>query len=151
MEYAKYTKEDAANDGIGYNISSYSTKLLENNEIVGSIVFEDTPLKIDDSIIEKHDSDEAKTYFRNINKNNSVLLRKITFQKDRYSGQLEDFFDYVTTKVVPANFIIWCTPTIWDLNGFVNQIGGFYPPKHELPNKNILIFPIDLLEKTRLK
>ncbi len=107
-------------------------------------MFEDKPLRINNSIIEKCDSEEAKTYFRNINKNNSLFLRKITFQKDRYGGELENFFDYVTTKVVPTNFIIWCMPKAWDLNGYVEQIGSFSQPKYELPNTSILIFSTGL-------
>lgn len=146
MDYIKYTQEDADNDGIGYAISCYSTKLVDENKVKGIIVFQDVPLNIDDAIIAQCTDKEAKRYYKNLKMAKSIYLRKLIFKGDRYSGELEDFFDYVTTRVVPHNFIIWCNLQL-DINNFVSyitQIGGFHEPLYHLPNKNIRIFSIDV-------
>ena len=146
MEYSNYTQEEAAIDGIGFVVSKYSTKLVDNGKVVGTIVFEDTPLTIDKAFIEECANEDAKTYYKNLNNAKSIHLRKLTFNGDRHSGKLEDFFDYVTTKIVPHDFIIWCTLQLklGDFESYITQIGGFNKPLHDIPNKYIRIFSIDL-------
>ena len=145
MEYLKYTQEDASIDGIGYTISHYSTKAVDGNEVKGIIVFEDRPLNINDTIITQSIDEEAKRYYENLKKAKSIYLRKLIFKGDRYSGELEDFFGYVTERIVPHDYIIWCNLQL-DIDNFVSyitQIGGFNEPLYSLPNKNILIFSIN--------
>ena len=101
MEYSNYTQEEAVNDGIGFAVSKYSTKLVDNGKIIGTIVFEDSPLKIDNVFIEECVAEDAKRYYKNLNNAKSIYLRKLTFNGDRYSGKLEDFSTMLRQKLFP--------------------------------------------------
>ena len=143
MEYFDYTQADAENDGIGYPISRYSKKVVINNITVGAIIFQDTNLKIEQSIIDNSDSDDSKLYYKSLNSANSIYLRKIIFSEEYlYSGALENLFDYITLEVIPRDFLIWCNDTSL-LRKYIVQIGGFNPPLYELSNSNILLFSIN--------
>ena len=142
MEYFDYTQADAENDGIGFTVSRYSKKVVIDNTTVGAIIFQDTNLKIEQSIIDNSDSDETKLYYKFLNSANSIYLRKIIFSEEYlFSGALENLFDYITLEVIPRDFIIWCNDTSL-LRNYIVQIGGFNPPLYELPNSNILLFSI---------
>ena len=144
MEYLDYTQEDANNDGIGYTISKFSKKIVDNGETIGAVIFQDNELRIDDAYIQSSDNKEAQLYYKNLNKAKSILLRKITFEeKYRYSGELEDLFDYITLKIIPTDYVVWCS-NVHPLRDYITQIGGFNPPLHKLPNENILLFSIDV-------
>ena len=80
MEYFDYTQADAVNDGIGFTVSRYSKKVVVDNTTVGAIIFQDTNLKIEQSIIDNYDSDESKLYYKSLNSANSIYLRKINYQ-----------------------------------------------------------------------
>ena len=144
MEYLDYTSEDASNDGIGYTISHYSKKVVKNNKTIGAIIFQDVKVQIDQSTIDNSDSEDAKLYYKSLNNVRSIYLRKIVFSEDYLgSGALENLFDYITIKVIPQDFLIWCNNTIF-LREFIIQIGGFNPPLYEIPNSNILLCSINL-------
>ena len=144
MEYLDYTHEDASNDGIGYTSSHYSKKVVKNNKTIGAIIFQDVKLQIDQSTIDNSDSEDAKLYYKYLNNDRSIYLRKIVFSEDYLgSGALENLFDYITIKVIPQDFLIWCNNTIF-LREFIIQIGGFNPPLYEIPNSNILLYSINL-------
>lgn len=144
MEYLDYTQEDANNDGIRYIISKYSMKVVDNGEIIGSIVFTNDELNISNSYIRSAENEDAKNYYKNLNKANSILLRKITFKEEyRYSGKLEDSFDHITSEIIPTNYVIWCYDN-YPLRDYITQIGGFNSPLHKLPNENILLFSVDM-------
>ena len=144
MEYLDYTQEDANNDGIGYIISKFSKKIIDNGETIGAIIFQDNELKIDSAYIQSSDNKEAQLYYKNLNKAKSILLRKITFKEEyRYSGKLEDLFDYITSEIIPTDYVIWCF-NVYPLRDYITQIGGFNPPLHRLLNENILLFSIDV-------
>ena len=144
MDYINYTQADANNDGIEYAISKYSQKVVDHNDqMIGAIIFQDNDLKVEDSYIFESDNEEAKLFYENLNKANSIQLRKIIFDENhRYSGELENLFDHITTNIIPTDYVIWCNP-ILDLKSYLKQIGGFNPPLFDIPNKNILLFSID--------
>ena len=144
MEYFDYTQEDANNDGIEYIISKFSKKIVDNGETIGAIIFQDNELKIANTDIQSSDNKEVQSYYKNLNKAKSILLRKIIFKEEhRYSGKLEDSFDYITSEIIPTDYVIWCL-NVYPLRDYITQIGGFNPPLHKLPNENILLFSIDL-------
>ena len=108
MEYLDYTQEDAYQNGIEYAISKYSKKAVKDGVVIGTIVFQDEQLHIDNVNIQNTDNDDTKTYYMNLKKANSIRLRKISFLKEYlYSGEVENLFDYITSKVIPTDFIIW--------------------------------------------
>ena len=145
MEYLNYSQEEAAIDGIGFAVSKYSTKLVDNGKIVGTIVFEDCPLVIDRTFIEECFDENAKRYYNNLNKAKSIYLRKLKFNGDWKNGKLEDFFDYVTAMIVPHDFLIWCTLQLSEeLKTYVEHIGVFHEPLYDIPNKYIRIYSYDL-------
>ena len=145
MEYSRYTQEEAAVDGIGFAVSKYSTKLVDNGRIVGTIVFEDRPLKIDEKFIEECVDEETKRYYNNLNKAKSIYLRKLTFNGDWRDSKLLDFFDYVTATIVPHDFLIWCTLQLSKkFKVYVEQTRIFHKPLHDIPNKHIRIYSHDL-------
>lgn len=144
MEYLDYTQEDAYQNGIEYAISKYSKKAVKDGVVIGTIVFQDEQLHIDNVNIQNTDNDDTKTYYMNLKKANSIRLRKISFLKEYlYSGEVENLFDYITSKVIPTDFIIWCYK-VFPLRNYVKQIGGFNPPLYKLPNEKVLLFSVDV-------
>lgn len=144
MEYLDYTQEDANQDGIEYAISKYSKKILKDGLVIGRIVFQDEQLHIDETYIENANNEEKKTYYLNLKKVNSIRLRKISFLKEyRFSGEIENLFDYIATKIIPTDFVIWCYE-VFPLRSYVKQIGGFNSPLYKLPNKKVLLFSVDV-------
>lgn len=145
MEYSNYTQEEASIDGIGFVVSKYSTKLVDDGKVIGTIVFEDKPLNINSAFIEECVDEQAKRYYKNLNNAKSIYLRKLTFNGDWKNGKLEDFFDYVTAMIVPHDFLIWCTLQLSEeFKTYIEHIGGFVEPLYDIPNKYIRIFSIDL-------
>ena len=49
----------------------------------------------------------------------------------------------VLTMLIRYDFIIWCNDNS-PLKDYIKQIGGFNKPLHEIPNKSILLFSINL-------
>lgn len=144
MEYLDYTQEDATKDGIEYTVSMYSKKIVDESRTVGAIIFQDKKLNLIPSFINNSKNEEARCYYESLNNANSLLLRRIYFSKDkRYSGELETLFDYITSEIIPHDFIIWCNDNS-PLKDYIKQIGGFNKPLHEIPNKSILLFSINL-------
>ena len=143
MNYLNYTQEDATNDGIGYKVSQFSTKAVDCDNMIGAFLFEDAPLRFDKYFLQGLIDKEEKNYFENLNHAYSVLLRKVIFRKDYlYTGELENLFDYITAKIIPTTFIIWCN-NVDPVKEYITQLGGFNPPIYQFPNKNIVLFSID--------
>jgi len=144
MKYERYTQKDADKDGIEYAISEYSTKCIDNGKIIGIVVFTNNEIVINNDYIKSVNNKEAELYYCNINKAKSILLRKISFSKShRYSGKLEDFFDFVANHILPKDILVWCNTSINDYS-LIKQIGGFVEPLYPFPNKTIRLFSIDL-------
>jgi len=144
MEYLDYTQADANNDGIEYTISKYSKKAVKDGITIGTIVFQDEQLHIDNVYIQNVDNEDAKRYYLNMNKANSIRLRKISFLKEyQFSGEIENLFDFISSKVIPTNYVIWCYKA-FPLRNYVKQIGGFNPPLYKLPNEKVLLFSVDV-------
>lgn len=141
MEYLDYTQEDADNDGIEFIISKFSKKVVDNGKTIGAIIFQDNELRINSAYIQNSDNRESQSYYENLNNAQSVCLRKIIFN-DRYNGELENLFDYITSNIIPTDYVIWCYDA-FPLRNYIEQIGGFNPPLYELPNKKILLFSIN--------
>ena len=143
LEYFQYTKEDAETDGISYSVSRFSQKMCDGEEVIGRIIFEDKPIRI--PIDPKETNENKVEYYQSLNRANSLYLRKITFSEElRYTGKLEDFFDFVTTEILPKNHLIWCVPIVCDTQGLLGQIRGFVEPLFPLPNKAIRLYSVNL-------
>jgi hypothetical protein len=143
MEYEKYTQKNADKDGIEYAISKYSTKCIDNGKVIGSVVFINNRIVIDNDYIKSVNDKEAELYYNNINKSRSILLHKMSFSKShRYSGKLEDFFDFVVNHILPKDILIWCNTSINDYS-LIEQIGGFVEPLYPFSNKTIRLFSIN--------
>lgn len=141
IEYNEYTQEDATNDGIGYAISRFSQKALFNGTVIGKIIIEDNPLRLNKVFIDSITDKNAKEYYQVLNNRNSFYLRKIWFDKTfLYSGKLENFFDY-TVNNMPKWSFLWCVPNICG-KSFIEQLGGFVPPLHPIPNDKIRLFSL---------
>ena len=144
MEFKRYSQEDAFKDGIGYTVSEYSTKLIIDNQVIGFVIFEDKRLLVNDEFINSCKNEDANMYYQSINKANSVYLRKISILNDYAQiGAFEQLFNYVTIKVLPRDFLIWCYPIVCGKR-YLEQIGGFFEPLYPLPNKNIRIYSMEL-------
>ncbi len=143
MEFQDFTQEDANMFGIGYAVSKYSKKVINENDIIGFIIFQDIQIHISNNFIEKCNNEDARQYYKNLQKANSICLRTIKFRNEyRYRGIVEDLFDHITNTVIPTDYIIWCYTRCLSIS-YIKQIGGFNPPIYLLPQQNILLFSID--------
>lgn len=121
-------------------LSSFSMKATLNDEIIGWIAIEDTPLRL---IQHRNDDVNVVNYKKAINNRATYYLRKITFsEKFRYNGVLEELFAMIC-KNMPFPSSIWCKPQIWDREGYVKQIGGFMPPPYDV-KRNIVLFSLNI-------
>lgn len=136
VKYAKLTLRDLQLYGLSFaRLSQYSIKAIFNGEIIGFIALEDIPLSIR---IYQSDSKSLIKYKEAINRANSYYMRKIMFMpKYRYSGVLENMFDYMVSKT-PKQSFIWCH-SFWDVEKYITQIGGFVKPRKDI-NRNILLY-----------
>ena len=117
------------------NYSQYSIKAILDGKIVGFIVFDERPLDIK---VCKGDSEKIIKYKEMLNSHPSVYLRSIRFDKElRYTGMLEDMFDYAVRRLPPFA-LVWCYPNVWDVNNYIMQIGGFAPPMYNLHRRFLL-------------
>ena len=136
VKYERLTLEDLFQLGMSFPcLSQYSVKAVLNGEIIGLIALEDKPLSVR---IYQSDSKPLIDYKEAINRTKSYYLRKIMFKADyRYSGELENLFDYAISKT-PKQSFIWCHP-FWDVEKYIEQIGGFTEPRKNI-NRNVLFY-----------
>jgi len=143
MEYNQYTQEDAAKNGIGFTVSRYSMKLVDGDEMIGAIIFENERLKLSEDFIKLTGDIEARSYYEALKCSNSIYLRKIIFSEEQqYSGKLEDLFDY-TVNQLPLDHLIWCIPSLCG-EKYIQQLGGFVNPRYPLPNTSIRFFALNV-------
>lgn len=141
IEYSDYSQEDATLDGITYTISSLSKKALFNGTVIGKIIIEDKSLELSSAFIDSTNDNEIKSYYKNLVKTKSYYLRKICFNnKFRFSGKLEDFFDY-TMAQMPIDSLLWCVPSVCG-EDIIQQLSGFVTPLYPIPNKLIRLFSL---------
>lgn len=112
IKFAQLTSDDLNRLGIAtLSFSNSSVKAIDatNDEIVGYIVVENTPLRLP---IKADDSNEVKEYKQDFNSHQTFYIKKISIlQELRYSGNLETMFMNMTGKLPKAS-ILWCKPSI---------------------------------------
>ena len=135
VKYERLTSKDIRKYGMTFPcLSQYSIKAVLNGEIIGLVALEDKPLSLR---IYRTDSKPLAEYKTAINRINSYYLRKIMFMpKYRYSGELENMFDYMVSKT-PKKSFIWGY-SFWDTEGYFEQLGCFSEPRKRI-NRNVLL------------
>lgn len=138
IKFAQLTSDDLNRLGIAtLSFSNSSVKAIDatNDEIIGYIVVENTPLRLP---IKADDSNEVKEYKQDFNSHQTFYIKKISIlQELRYSGNLETMFMNMTGKLPKAS-ILWCKPSIWDCEGYIRQIEGFENLPYNIDNRILI-------------
>jgi len=140
IEYSKLSQSELSLFGCSFPLlSDYSMKVSVNNEIVGFVALENNPLVLR---ISRNDSQEIRKYKDGINKRNTFYLRKIMFSPKYEELLLQSLFLRIN-KQLPYNYSIWCKPQIWDVNHYIDKIGGFMSPPFNI-RRNIVLFSLNI-------
>ena len=141
IKYSNLSQSDLSSFGCSFPLlSDYSMKVSVDDKIVGFVAIEDRPLVLQ---INQGDSQEVKSYKEGINNCKTFYLRKIMFSAEYEELLLQSLFLKVNKRIPYYNYSIWCKPQIWDVNHYIDKIGGFMSPSFNI-GRNIVLFSLNI-------